>query len=54
MKTISIARQQTNITALDEALKTALVDDYLGLSAHGGQVYIHLVQHTPRYTGTTG
>lgn len=47
MKTITIARQDTNITALDESLETLLVDYYLGLSVHHGEVRVHLVNETP-------
>ena len=47
MKTITIAREQTNITALDEALSLALSADYLGLSVHAGQVRVHLEDSTP-------
>jgi hypothetical protein len=47
MKTITIARQDTNITALDEALETQLGTDYLGLSVHHGEVRVHLLDETP-------
>jgi len=46
MKTITIAREQTNITALDEALENALGENYLGLSAYGGEVRVHLLRET--------
>lgn len=47
MKTITIERQQTNITALDEMLETTLTDQYLGLSVHNGLVRVHLLDTTP-------
>ena len=47
MKTITIARQQTNITALDEALENVLGACYLGLSVHNGEVRVHLLHETP-------
>ena len=47
MKTITIAREQTNITALDEALDTLLANFYLGLSVYNGEVRVHLVRETP-------
>ena len=47
MKTITIARANTNITALDEALETALGNDYLGLSVHNEEVRVHLTDETP-------
>jgi hypothetical protein len=47
MKTITIPRQQVNITALDETLENALAENYLGLSVYGGEVRVHLVRETP-------
>ena len=47
MKTITIARANTNITALDEALETTLGNDYLGLSVHNEEVRVHLTDETP-------
>ncbi len=47
MKTISIPRQSTNVTALDDALQSALADNYLGISIHDGTVRVHLLDETP-------
>ena len=47
MKTITIAREQTNITALDEALENVLLAYYLGLSVYNGEVRVHLLHETP-------
>jgi hypothetical protein len=47
MKTITVNRGSTNVTALDETLRTALGADYLGLSLHAGEVQVHLVDSTP-------
>jgi hypothetical protein len=47
MKTITVSRGSTNVTALDETLRTALGADYLGLSLHAGEVQVHLVDSTP-------
>ena len=47
MTTITIAREQTNITALDETLDKLLTDYYLGLSVHNGAVRVHLLDETP-------
>jgi 23S rRNA maturation mini-RNase III len=47
MKTITIAREQTNITALDEALENVLLANYLGLSVHNSEVRVHLLRETP-------
>ncbi|MDQ7025275.1 MAG: hypothetical protein Q9P01_05050 [Anaerolineae bacterium] len=50
MKTITIPRQDTNITALDESLEAQLGTDYLGLSVHHGEVRVHLADETPSDT----
>jgi hypothetical protein len=42
MKTITIERSYPNVSALDESLHNNLSEQYIGLSAHGNTVRVHL------------
>jgi hypothetical protein len=52
MRNITLNRTDVNLEALDDALRGALGDALLGVSAGGGTVIVHLVETAPREAET--